>query len=320
METTVALEKKPENGSTEIAKKPATLQNILAQDSVKKRFEDMLGKKAAGFISSIISAVKTNPDLGKCPPDSIISAAAIAATLDLPIQNNLGFAALVPYQSGDTLEATFQMMWRGYVQLAMRTAQYLTINVSEVYEGELISENRITGEYVFDTSKKSTDKIIGYVAYFKMVNGFYKYWYWTSDRIYKHAKQYSQSFRSQKDWVVKKSRWTVDFDAMAKKTVLKLLLSKYGILSVDMQIAFTSDFGVIKDVDTLDVDYVDNKPEEVDKEAERVELMIEDAKTPADLDKIAEHIQPEQRDLFNSKLDQLLSQEPEIKKDKKVKA
>lgn len=223
----------------------------------------MLGKKAAGFISSIISATKSNPDLALCEPNSIISAAVIAATLDLPIQNNLGFAALVPYKKGDKSEAQFQMMWRGYVQLAMRTAQYQVMNASEVFEGELTYENRITGEYHFDPSKKSSDNIIGYVAYFRMINGFEKYFYWTVEQVTSHAKKYSQSFKSEKKWVVDKSRWTLDFDTMAKKTVLKLLLSKFGILSVDMQMALSADQAVIKDPGTIDVDYVDNPPTEV---------------------------------------------------------
>ncbi len=255
--------------NSDVAKTPPpkpTLVNLLSQEAVKKRFEEMLGKKSAGFISSIISAVKTNPALAECDPNSVISAAVIAATLDLPIQNNLGFAAIVPYKENGVAVAQFQMMWRGYVQLAMRTAQYLTINVSEVYEGELISENRITGDYVFDTSKKTSDKITGYVAYFRMINGFEKYFYWTVARVTAHAKTYSQTFKSPKSWVVEKSRWTLDFDSMAKKTVLKLLLGKFGILSVDMQIALTTDQGAIKDPETMDIEYVDNSEPKADAE------------------------------------------------------
>ena len=292
-----------EKTNGQVATKP-TLQSLLTQDNVKRRFEEMLGKKAAGFISSIISATKSNPSLQKCEPNSIISAAVIAATLDLPIQNNLGFAAIVPYKD----DAQFQMMWRGYVQLAMRTGQYLTINVSEVYEGELLSENRITGEYVFDTSKKSSDKIIGYVAYFKMVNGFFKYFYWTTAQVTAHAKKYSQTFKSDKKWVVESSRWTVDFDAMAKKTVLKLLLGRFGILSVDMQTALVADQGVIKDADTIDIDYVDNKQPEVNKEKERIELLLADCKTVEDVISLQAQCPEADVELFNKRRHELMDE------------
>lgn len=294
-----------QNGNTAVAK-PITLLNMLNREDVKKRFEEMLGKRAAGFISSIISATKANAELQNCSPDSVISAAVIAATLNLPIQNNLGFAALIPYKDGEASVAQFQMMWRGYVQLAMRTAQYLTINVSEVYEGELISENRITGVYVFDTSKKKSEKILGYVAYFKMINGFEKYFYWTVERITKHAKTYSQTFRSKKEWVVKNSRWTIDFDAMAKKTVLKLLLNRFGILSVDLEMALLTDQAAIKDADTIDIDYVDNKEDEpVDKQRERVELLLKDVVTIGELNSLASQIPPEYQELYEAKKKEL---------------
>lgn len=228
--------------------KPVTLQSLLTQESVKKRFEEMLGKKAAGFISSIMSATKLTPALQRCKPETILSASVIAATLDLPIQNNLGFAALVPY--GD--EATFQMMWRGYVQLAMRTGQYKTMNVCEVYEGELIKYDRFTGEMVLDETKKSSDKIIGYTAFFKMVNGFEKRVYWTVQQIEAHGKKYSKSYAHSS------GQWKLNFDAMAKKTVLKMLLSKFGILSVDMQLqqAIVADQSV--PTEDGEFEYVDN--------------------------------------------------------------
>lgn len=261
------------------AKAPG-LYELLSTDSVKHRFEEIMGKKAASFISSIISATKANAELAACEPHSIISAAVIAATLDLPIQNNLGFAAIIPYKShGQQSVAQFQMMWRGYVQLAMRTAQYKTINVSEVYEGEIEYQNRITGEYQFNVDKKISDKIIGYVAYFRMINGFEKCFYWTVEQVTNHAKRYSQTFRSEKAWVVAASRWTLDFDAMAKKTVLKLLLSKFGILSVDMQLAISADQGTIKDPGTIDIEYKDN-PKIGDGEGKKRKLRERKKKDP----------------------------------------
>lgn len=259
---------KMENKETAIKPKAPTLQGILTQENVRKRFEEILGKKSAGFISSVISATKSNQKLALCDPNSVVSSAIIAATLDLPIQPNLGFAAIIPYttevEGQPKSVAQFQMMYRGFIQLAMRTGQYKTMNVCEVYDGELVSENRFTGEYVFDSSKKKSDKVIGYTAYFKMVNGFEKCVYWTNEKIHAHAKRYSKTYTH------KNGKWNTDFEAMASKTVLKLLLSKYGILSVDMQLqqAIIADQGVIKDADTLDIDYVDGEEKDEVVESE----------------------------------------------------
>lgn len=224
---------------------PKTITSILSTDSVKKRFEEIMGKKATGFMSSIISATKASPKLAQCEPDSIISSAVIAAILDLPIQSNLGFAHIVPYGN----KATFQMGWKGFVQLAIRTGQYRNINATVVYEGELSYHNRITGEVTINADKKISSKIIGYVAYFSLVSGFEKYLYMTTEQCKAHGAKYSKSFSS--------GNWQSDFDGMALKTVIKQLLSKYGILSVDMQMAVTADQSVIKNAETMDVDYVD---------------------------------------------------------------
>lgn len=149
----------------------------------------------------------------------------IAATLDLPINQSLGFAAIVPYKSN----ATFQIMVKGLVQLAIRTGVYETINATEVYEGEIVNYDRVTGNFVLDESRKTSDKIVGYVAYFKLMSGFNKYLYMTTDQVRAHAKKFSKSYGNPN------APWSTMFDAMAIKTVLKLLLSKYGILSVEMR-------------------------------------------------------------------------------------
>jgi recombination protein RecT len=161
----------------------------LNRDEIRKRFEQVLGKKAAGFMSSIISAVNTNDELRKADPMTIIAAAAVAASLDLPINPSLGFAHIVPYGG----KAQFQMGWRGFVQLGMRSGQYKTINTCQVYEGELLESNRFTGEMFFDERKRTSDRVIGYVAYFKLINGYEKYLYMTVDQVTAHGKQYSRS-------------------------------------------------------------------------------------------------------------------------------
>lgn len=219
-----------------------TLESLLKNEDIKERFQSMLGRKSAGFMSSIMSAVKSNPALSKCDPMTVISSAAIAATLDLPINPNLGFAYIVPYKE----QAQFQMGWKGFVQLAMRTGQYRTINASKVFEGDIKSHNRFTGEMVFAEDNKST-KLTGYIAFLRLINGFEKYHYMTVKEVEEHGKKYSKSYSNDK------GQWKQNFDAMALKTVLKLLLNKYGILSIDMQTAIQSDQSVVGD----DLEYVD---------------------------------------------------------------
>jgi recombination protein RecT len=234
-----------------VAKKEQTVSSILSQDTIQKRFKEILGKEANAFISSIVSATKSNPHLMKCEPSTVISSAVIAATLKLPIQSNLGFSYIVPYKGN----AQFQMGYKGFIQLAIRTGQYETMNATAIYDGELIKNDRITGEIEVDVNKKRSNDVIGYLAYFKLVSGFKKTLYMSYEEIEKHGKKYSQSYSKPH------SVWKKDFDSMALKTVLKLLLSKYGIMSVEMQTAITVDQSVIKDADTLDIDYVDAKQE-----------------------------------------------------------
>ena len=242
------------------------LTKMLHSEKVMGGFKDILADRAPAFISSILSATKAVPKLLECTPQSIISSAVIAATLDLPIQQNLGFAYIIPYGK----EASFQIGYKGFIQLAMRSGQYKTINACEVYEGELVKEDRFTGEYVFDTAKKKSAKIEGYMAHIKLLNGFEKTLYMTSMDMEKHAKKYSKTYA--KNF----GNWKDDFDAMALKTVIKMVLSKFGILSVKMETALTTDQSVVRDTETLDVDYVDNdqqqtfeqSPEEAVKKAE----------------------------------------------------
>jgi len=147
----------------------------------------------------------------------------------------------------------------------MRTGQYKTINVTEIYEGEVLAENRLTGEYTFDFTAKTSDKIVGYAAYFSLLNGFEKTVYWPIDKIDKHGKRFSKTYKQGV------GLWKEDFDAMAKKTVLKHLLSKWGILSIEMQRAIKFDQSVVKDVDAEDVDYVDMAEEKSFADDEPIE-------------------------------------------------
>lgn len=244
------LATKASNG---VAAQRNSLKGLLSEVSVKKRFEDILGKKAPGFISSMLTVTNNNKLLLEANPMTIISAGAIAAALDLPIDPNLGFAYIIPYNDykNNKVNAQFQLGYKGYIQLAMRTGQYKTINACEVYEGELMSVNRFTGEIEF--GEKESDKVVGYVAYFRLLNGFEKYLYMTVEELEKHGRRFSKSYD--------KGLWKTDFHSMAIKTVLKRLLSKFGILSIEMQTGLSADHAVVlEDADGNNTyDYVDGQ-------------------------------------------------------------
>lgn len=221
------------------------LKRMMGGEELKRRFSDILGEKAPQFMASIVNATAGNEALQKCDPSSIASAALVAATLDLPIDQNLGFAAIVPYSD----KAQFQMMWKGFVQLAQRSGQYLTMGRSVVYEDEIVSYNPIYGDLVLkddfsDCTQRlngETDKIAGYLAWFELLNGFRKELYMTKKEVERHAAMYSKSYQYDLEKGRKTSRWSIDFDIMAQKTVIKRLLSQWGVLSIEMQKAITED-------------------------------------------------------------------------------
>ena len=218
-------------------KRGVSLAGLLERVDVKKRFGEMLGNRAAGFMSSIIACTNNNKQLKEADPMTVISAAAMAATLDLPINPALGFAHIVPYgnKKDGTVKAQFQMGWKGFVQLAQRSRQYQTINADVVFEGELKSHNKLTGEIIYDVDGKKSERVIGYFAYFRLINGFEKALFMKTEDVEKHGKRYSKSF------AYPGSVWKTNFDAMALKTVVKLLISKWGPMSVDMQRAIRSE-------------------------------------------------------------------------------
>ena len=235
----------------EISKTP--IKDFFSKDLVKSKLNELLGKNAATFATSVLQVVNSNSMLANADPASVFSAACMAATLDLPINNALGFAYIVPFQNrkaGKT-EAQFQLGYKGFVQLAQRSGQFKKISSAVVYEGQLVSEDPLSG-YVFDWSNKKSDKAIGYVAYFQLLNGFEAYLYMNKNEASAHAMRYSQTFK--KGFGV----WNDNFDAMALKTVLKLLLSKQAPLSIQMQTAIQADQAVIKDIDKQEFEYIDN--------------------------------------------------------------
>lgn len=233
----------------EIAVAPKDLRGMLASPAIRERFESILGNKARAFASSIISVTQGNKALLECDPGSIIASAAMAASLDLPIIGSLGQSCIVPYSG----KAQFQIMARGFVQLALRSGQYKTMNAVEVHDGEIVSRNRLTGEIDFNPDGKKSEKIVGFLFYFKLKTGFEKYTYMTVEECQAHGKKYSKSYGSDH------SKWKTDFNAMALKTVVKQGLSKWGPLSTEMQTAIQFDQAAVSD---------DGTPEYIDSTAE----------------------------------------------------
>lgn len=260
MATVSGIELKKNNITAQ--KEAKTVKGMLETPAFKKKFEEMLGKKAAGFISSIIAVTNSSNYLMKADPATVIGAAAQAAMLDLPINQSLGFAYIVPYKGA----AQFQLGYKGYIQLAQRSGQYIDIGAKTVYEGELEYENRLLDKFRF--GERTSDKVIGYLAYFRLTNGFEKMLYMTIDEAQAHAKKYSQNYKGGTD------KWGLsDFNVMAEKTVLKRLLSKYGPLSIEsiqMSQALANDGGVISMNHDGDFD-VNFSGETIDAETETEE-------------------------------------------------
>lgn len=233
------------------------LKSALNAPSVKAKFEEMLGKRSSQFMTSITSVVTNNALLQKADVNSIIMGSAVAASMDLPLNPNLGYAALVPFNSKDGCFAQLQIMVKGWTELFLRSGQCQSIICETVYDGQLVKKNKFTGEYVFDEDAKKSDKIIGFMAYFKLTNGFEKYDYMTVEEVKAHAQRFSQTFRKGS------GVWKEHFEAMAQKTVLKRLLTKYAPKSIEMQQVAIFDQSVIKgSVDKMDEatpDYADNK-------------------------------------------------------------
>ena len=238
---------------------PKSIKAYVSDAKIRQKFEEVLGKKTQGFLASVMQ-VANQPQLKNAVPATVINAAMMAATLDLPINNNLGFAYIVPYKRKfkdatgrwtESNEAQFQMGYKGFIQLAQRSGQFSRIAATPVYEGQLVSANLLLG-YEFDWTIPNQGEAIGYVAFFKLLNGFTAELYMTKSEIDKHANKYSQSFKS--GYGV----WKDNFEAMALKTVTKLLLSKQAPLSIEMQTAQLADQSIVRDVETSDFDYIDH--------------------------------------------------------------
>ena len=252
--------------ANEVVKKPQTgLQKfnaMLENTRTQEYLTNVLGEKKQTFVSNMVALVSSNKALSECDPSTIMFSCLKATALGLAIDPSLGLAWVLPYRDNknNTTVATFQLGAKAYTQLALRTAQYKKINVRDVREGEIVGEDFVSGEMQFKKLEKDREKapIVGYVAMFELINGFSKQLYMSIEEIDAHAKRFSQTYRKGYGlWADKDMR-----PKMAEKTVLKLLLSKWGVLSVEMEQAIKSDSAVLGENNS--VRYVDNEEDAID--------------------------------------------------------
>lgn len=244
------------------ARRVDVLKKTLSAESVQDQFKNALGQNSNSFVASIIDLYTGDAALQNCDPNLVVAQALKAAVLKLPITKALGFAYIVVFNNsvkqpdGSWVKVptpTFMPGYRGYIQLAMRTGQYRTMNADVVYEGEYKSKNKLTGEYDL-SGEKTSDKVVGYFAYFELLNGFAKTLYVSVDKMAAHAKRYSPTLKGSKDVTVESLKilanstqssgsvgWLGNFTDMALKTCLRNLLSKWGYLSVEMQGVLSED-------------------------------------------------------------------------------
>lgn len=283
-----------------LVKKQPAFSVVIQSDMYKKLINNTLGdpKKATRFIASITSAVATNPKLQECEPSSIVAAALVGEALELSPSSVLGEYYLVPYKNSkeDVTKVQMQIGYKGYLHLAIRSGQYKDIDVFEIHEGEFKGRDKETGKFKFEFIENEAERlskpVIGYMGYFELLNGFRKTLYISKEEMEKHANTYSKAFNledykklqagqiPEKDLWKYSSFWYKNFDTMAFKTVLRQLISKWGIMSIQLQEAFTKDMAVIKD--NGDYEYVDSPT----YEEEPVFVKEEEKKTVKSLDEI----------------------------------
>lgn len=261
--------------------KKAGLTAYLTQDAVKKQINSVIGgKDGQRFISAIISAVNTNPTLQECTNQSILSGALLGESLKLSPSPQLGHYYLVPFNDRNKGKvAQFQLGYKGYIQLAIRSGQYKKLNVMAIKEGELeyfdpLNEDIKINLMVEDWNAREQAETVGYYAFFELTNGFRKAIYWSKEQMEAHAMKYSKGYQAKKGYTF----WEKDFDGMAYKTMLRQLISKWGIMSIEMMSAMDSDMAVINDDGTKD--YVDTEVVDVDPTSQTVPDHPEQADEP----------------------------------------
>lgn len=251
-----------------LVKKSLGLTSYLTQDAVKNQINEVIGgKNGQRFISSIVSAVNNNPQLAQCTNQSILSGALLGESLKLSPSPQLGQYYLVPFKDKNKgLVAQFNLGYKGYIQLAIRSGQYKKLNVLAIKEGELVKFDPLNEEIevnlIENEEERKKAQTIGYYAFLEYINGFRKAIYWSKARMENHAKKYSVGYSRDLQRGTQYTFWSKDFDAMAYKTMLRQLISKWGIMSIDMQSAIDADTALINEDGTKV--YVDNEPDIVE--------------------------------------------------------
>lgn len=256
------------------------LVKFVNDDSVQARVKKLLDRRASQFTTSLITIANSNDKIAKCKPSTVVNAALTAASMDLPINQNLGFAYIIPYGS----EAQFQMGWKGFIQLAQRSGKYQTIAATPVFEGQIKTNDPLRG-MEFDWSVKPEKGVnpAGYAAFFRLTNGFEKTLYMSMEEMKAHAERYSKSYKT--------GPWKDNFEAMAQKTVLKLLISRFGPMSTEIERALDSDQAVIDDKGRR---YVDNDLDDVGADDDKKNAII-DAHTDEDDSSDTDEVPPKDK-------------------------
>lgn len=289
------------NNSLAIRNNKTSLTTYLTQDAVKNQVNNVVGgKNGTRFISSIVSAVQATPALQECTNSSILSAALLGESLKLSPSPQLGQFYLVPYdnRSKGAKEAQFQIGYKGYIQLAIRSGQYKKLNVIAIKQGELVRFDALNEEIevrlIEDEHIREETKTIGYYAMFEYTNGFRKAMYWSREKMEAHAKKYSLGYKKDLEKGTQWTFWAKDFDGMAYKTMLRQLISKWGIMSIDLVQAIDADMAVIREDGTADyvemeqssndVVIVEKKTENIQVETSPVQESVEGSKTSVEDD------------------------------------
>lgn len=256
-----------------------TFNQAITSPATQKYLSELLHERKGQFVNNLTALVANNGNLQVCEPYTLMFAAMKATALNLPIEPSLGCAHVVPFKNkkrGIT-EAQLQIGYKGFQQLALRTGQYRRINTTDVRQGEIKGRNRLTGDIEFDFIEDESERIktpiIGYVNYFVLINGFESILYMSKEEMEAHAMRYSQTYRSQDAYTKSQSKWTTDFDSMARKTVIKLNLSKNGVLSTELQDAIVADQSIMREENKYD--YVDNDDDQRIVDAQKAQAVAD---------------------------------------------
>ncbi len=301
--------------SNEVITRPAVMPLAkVSSDTIAKMVEKTLGNEqvANKVVSNLMATVSNNSALKQCETGSLVSCALMANSLNLSTAQGLGFCAIIPFNNNSegVKKAQFQIMYKGLIQLAIRSGQYTDIDTRPVYKGQLVGIDEL-GREVFNWQVKPTGEPIGYFAYFVLINGFRKTLYMSKEDVVEHAKRYSQAYRYDLKSGKTGSKWTTDFDQMAKKTLIKQLLSHWGVLSVEMQNAISFDQKVGSSEANGEGNYLDNTDYSIDTgedDENRKETTVKNSIIPPKKEEEEKQTTIDDEDPFDT-IDEIIEQE-----------